>query len=50
MRHEARVIAGNYPMVGSWLVASQPAGIGIREDTSLVTGNNARFVPHIISE
>ena len=37
-------------MIGSWLVASQPCGIGIREDTSLVTGNNARFVPHIISD
>ena len=48
--HPLPEFAGNYPMVGSWLVASQPAGIGIREDTSLVTGNNARFVPHIISE
>jgi glutathionylspermidine synthase len=35
-------------MIGSWLVASQPCGIGIREDKSMVTGNNARFVPHII--
>lgn len=41
---------GNYPMVGSWMVASQPCGVGVREDTSLVTGNDARFVPHIISE
>jgi glutathionylspermidine synthase len=41
---------GNYPMVGSWMVASQPSGIGIREDTSLITGNNARFLPHIIIE
>jgi glutathionylspermidine synthase len=48
--HPLPEFAGHYPMVGSWLVASQPAGIGIREDTSLVTGNNARFVPHIISE
>lgn len=40
--------AGNFPMIGSWLVASQPCGIGIREDNSMVTGNNARFVPHII--
>ena len=48
--HPLPEFAGNYPMVGSWLAASQPAGIGIREDTSLVTGNNARFVPHIISE
>lgn len=48
--HPLPNFGGNYPMVGSWLVASQPAGIGIREDTSLVTGNNARFLPHIISE
>ena len=40
---------GNHAMVGSWLVASQPAGICIREDTSLVTGNNARFLPHVIA-
>jgi glutathionylspermidine synthase len=47
--HPLPDFGGNYPMIGSWLVASQPAGIGIREDTVLVTGNNARFVPHIIS-
>jgi len=46
--HPLPDFAGNYPMVGSWLVASQPCGIGIREDNALVTGNNARFVPHII--
>ena len=23
---------GNYPVIGSWVIASQPAGIGIRED------------------
>ncbi|HCH57013.1 MAG TPA: hypothetical protein DEV64_07985, partial [Rhodospirillaceae bacterium] len=34
---------------GSWLVASQPCGICIREDVSLVTGDDARFVPHIIA-
>ena len=39
---------GNYPMIGSWLVASQPCGICIREDATLVTGDDARFVPHII--
>lgn len=39
---------GNYPVIGSWVIASQPAGIGIREDTHLITGSNARFVPHFI--
>ena len=46
--HPLPEFGGNYPMIGSWLVASQPCGIGIREDKSMVTGNNARFVPHII--
>jgi glutathionylspermidine synthase len=39
---------GNYPMVGCWLVASQAAGLGVREDRSLITGNDARFLPHVI--
>ena len=41
---------GNYPMIGSWLVASKACGICIREDTTLITGDDARFVPHIISD
>jgi glutathionylspermidine synthase len=39
---------GNYPVIGSWVVDGEPAGIGIREDESLVTGNLSKFVPHII--
>ena len=39
---------GNYPMAGCWLVASQPAGMCIREDQTLVTGDDARFIPHVI--
>lgn len=39
---------GNYPMVGCWMIASGAAGIGVREDRSLITGNDARFVPHVI--
>ncbi len=38
---------GAYPVIGSWIVDGQPAGMGIRED-GLITGNSARFVPHII--
>jgi len=33
-------------VVGSWIVGEQPAGIGIREDTSPITSNTSRFVPH----
>ena len=47
--HPLPDFGGNYPMIGSWLVASQPCGICIREDVSLVTGDDARFVPHIIA-
>jgi glutathionylspermidine synthase len=35
------------PVVGSWIVDGEPAGVGIRED-GLVTGNTARFIPHVI--
>lgn len=38
---------GSYPVIGSWVVDGVPAGIGIRED-GLITGNAARFVPHVI--
>jgi glutathionylspermidine synthase len=39
---------GRYPVVGSWIVGSEPCGIGIREDTSPITKNTSRFVPHAI--
>jgi glutathionylspermidine synthase len=39
---------GGHAVIGSWLVASQPAGIGIREDQGMVTRDSARFVPHVI--
>lgn len=37
---------GNYPVIGSWVIASQPSGIGIREDATPITRNTSRFVPH----
>ncbi|ABS04229.1 glutathionylspermidine synthase [Kineococcus radiotolerans] len=37
---------GNHPVIGSWLVAGEAAGLGFRESTSLVTDTAARFVPH----
>jgi len=39
---------GRQPIVGAWMVSDQVAGIGVREDDSLVTGDTARFVPHFI--
>ena len=35
------------PVIGAWIVDGAPAGMGIREDGA-VTGNTARFVPHVI--
>ncbi len=37
-----------YPMLGCWLVASQAAGMCVREDRGLITTNDARFIPHVI--
>ena len=37
------------PVIGSWIVDGEPAGVGIREDGP-ITGNTARFVPHIIAD
>jgi glutathionylspermidine synthase len=39
---------GKYPMIGSWVVGQEPAGIGIREANSLITDNVSRYVPHLI--
>jgi glutathionylspermidine synthase len=39
---------GNYAVIGSWVVADRSAGIGIREDSTLITRDTSRFVPHVI--
>jgi glutathionylspermidine synthase len=39
---------GNFPVIGSWVVGQEPAGMGIRESDSLITGNLSRFIPHLI--
>ena len=38
----------NFPVIGSWIIGQAPAGIGIREATSLITDNKSRFVTHMI--
>ncbi len=40
----------NYPLIGSWIIAQEPAGIGIRESSGLITNNLSRFVPHLIRD
>jgi glutathionylspermidine synthase len=39
---------GNFPVIGSWVVGQEPAGIGIRESNGLITDNLSRFIPHLI--
>jgi glutathionylspermidine synthase len=37
-------------LVGSWVIDGAPAGIGLREDTSRITRNTSRFVPHYFTD
>lgn len=37
----------NHTLIGSWLVNDQAAGISMREDSSLITQDSSRFLPHI---
>lgn len=39
---------GNFPLIGSWIVGQESAGMGIRESKTLITDNTSRFVPHLI--
>jgi glutathionylspermidine synthase len=43
-----RNFAGQYPVLGSWLVDDVPCGLSIREDENPITGNMSRFMPHAI--
>ena len=41
---------GNYPVIGSWIIGGETAGIGIREDIGEITTNGSRFIPHYFEE
>ncbi|MGD1075824.1 MAG: glutathionylspermidine synthase family protein [Thermodesulfovibrionales bacterium] len=38
--------AGNHAVIGSWVIDGKSAGIGVREDSTRITTNTSRFVPH----
>ncbi|MGB1271968.1 MAG: glutathionylspermidine synthase family protein, partial [Endozoicomonas sp.] len=44
------VFAGNHTLIGSWVVGDRSAGIGIREDSTTITKDSSRFLPHIVVE
>jgi glutathionylspermidine synthase len=39
---------GRRPVCGVWLVAGEPAGLGVREGDGDITTDAARYVPHVI--
>ena len=41
---------GVYPVLGSWVIDGESAGLGIRESDGPVTNNLSRFVPHLFVE
>jgi len=47
--HKPELFDGMQPVIGSWVVDGEPAGIGIREAIAPgVTDNGSLFVPHVI--
>nr|WP_272876006.1 glutathionylspermidine synthase family protein [Neoroseomonas soli] len=44
---ELPVFGGRYPVLGSWIIAGEARGLGIREDATPVTRDSSRFVPHL---
>jgi len=36
----------DYATIGAWIIGDEAAGIGLREDTTPITRNTSRFVPH----
>ncbi len=46
--YELPDFGGNRPVIGSWIVDGEPAGMGIREG-GLITGNTGKFVPHVFT-
>jgi glutathionylspermidine synthase len=39
---------GRHPVIGSWVIGQESAGMGIRESDILITDNLSRFIPHLI--
>ena len=46
--HPLPVFDGGYPLIGSWVVGDRACGMGLREDSTAITLDTSRFVPHAI--
>ncbi|HEY0212498.1 MAG TPA: glutathionylspermidine synthase family protein [Paenirhodobacter sp.] len=42
------VFDGRHPVIGAWIVGDTCTGIGLREDSGLITQNLSQFIPHYI--
>lgn len=40
----------SHTLIGAWVVADRACGMGIREDSSLITKDSSRFLPHVIRD
>lgn len=38
----------SYALVGAWVIGDLASGIGMREDSTLITKDTSRFVPHVV--
>jgi glutathionylspermidine synthase len=47
-RQDPPKFQGHYPIIGSWMIGDEAAGIGIRENETPITNNNYIYVPHVI--
>jgi glutathionylspermidine synthase len=47
-RFDVPSFSGKHPVIGSWVIGQQAAGIGMREADSLITSNTSCFIPHLI--
>jgi glutathionylspermidine synthase len=43
---ELPCFGGRYPVLGTWLIAGRPKGLGVREDSTPITRDTSCFVPH----
>lgn len=49
-KFEFHVVDSKYPVIGSWIIDGEPAGMCVRESDTMITNNLSRFIPHIIGE
>ncbi|RZM20305.1 MAG: glutathionylspermidine synthase family protein [Pedobacter sp.] len=47
---ESQSFHGVIPVIGSWVIGQEPAGMGIRESGNQITDNTSCFIPHLIKD